>query len=464
MKIFAFYHGIVPGNSVPWPCVCISSQAYFNSQLEGDPNGDGTLNHINTRDELREYDPRLFALLEEAFPCGNHIIHRCADVDQHEIHNHDIKMNCPFNTPSPTLPETCVDKHDSCAGWAQQGECEDNPGFMNRECARSCGSCDLTICRQIVPSNCIDCMSLGKACVGDHQKKCEDMGWNPKTNTCEDTIICPPIIPSNCDDCTILGPDCVREHTLFCKSVGWDFLTNTCGIVCPPIAVDHCDDCTILGKECVEQGGYTEQCNDMGWEADTNTCGIVCPSIVPSNCDDCTILGPDCVREHTLFCKSVGWDFLTNTCGIVCPPIAVDHCDDCTILGKDCVDQEGYTKQCRDMAYVSETNSCPNDNGCKRPSECSDCTFMDKKCLKKYKKECKALGYKKKKCPTDPINCPPIEPDHCDDCTILGSECLFGEKRQNCVKMGWKAKKNKCKSKGGEKCQKAKNCKGMFAP
>ena len=115
------------------------------------------------------------------------------------------------------------------------------------------------------------------------------------------------------------------------------------------------------------------------------------------------------------------------------------------------------------MGYVAEKNSCPNENGCKRPSECSDCTLMDKKCLKKYKKEFKALGYKKKKCPTDPVNCPPIEPDHCDDCTILGSECLFGEKRQNCVKMGWKAKKNKCKSKGGEKCQKAKNCKGMSA-
>ena len=38
----------------------------------------------------------------------------------------------------------CVDTHNECAKWAQQGECQANPGWMLRNCMKSCGvkTCD----------------------------------------------------------------------------------------------------------------------------------------------------------------------------------------------------------------------------------------------------------------------------------------------------------------------------------
>ena len=39
---------------------------------------------------------------------------------------------------------SCVDKDSECIGWAQSGECKSNPGFMNVQCARSCGLCTAT--------------------------------------------------------------------------------------------------------------------------------------------------------------------------------------------------------------------------------------------------------------------------------------------------------------------------------
>ena len=35
----------------------------------------------------------------------------------------------------------CRDEHAACEGWAKDGECESNPGFMRTQCAASCDSC-----------------------------------------------------------------------------------------------------------------------------------------------------------------------------------------------------------------------------------------------------------------------------------------------------------------------------------
>ena len=54
-----------------------------------------------------------------------------------------------FTPPPPPAPPGCVDEHDECVGWAESGECDENPTFMvGREgfpgdCLRSCGRCDL---------------------------------------------------------------------------------------------------------------------------------------------------------------------------------------------------------------------------------------------------------------------------------------------------------------------------------
>ena len=51
-------------------------QSYFHVNSYANPP-DGIHNHINTREKLRTYDPTLYALVKEVFPCGNFIKDRC---------------------------------------------------------------------------------------------------------------------------------------------------------------------------------------------------------------------------------------------------------------------------------------------------------------------------------------------------------------------------------------------------
>ena len=69
----------------------VGVQAYFNVGGKGPEHGDGIFNHVNNRYDLYHYDPNLYALINEAFPCANDIIDRCGS--QNGIFG-DIKMNC----------------------------------------------------------------------------------------------------------------------------------------------------------------------------------------------------------------------------------------------------------------------------------------------------------------------------------------------------------------------------------
>lgn len=54
-----------------------------------------------------------------------------------------------FVPPPPPAPPGCENKHTECNGWAEGGECENNPEYMigtveqPGECILSCGRCDL---------------------------------------------------------------------------------------------------------------------------------------------------------------------------------------------------------------------------------------------------------------------------------------------------------------------------------
>lgn len=47
----------------------------------------------------------------------------------------------------PALPEDCTDTTPKCTSWAEEGECENNPGFMRGDsfslgaCRKSCEEC-----------------------------------------------------------------------------------------------------------------------------------------------------------------------------------------------------------------------------------------------------------------------------------------------------------------------------------
>ena len=42
-----------------------------------------------------------------------------------------------------TCEAPCIDKAAQCELWAEQGECERNPGYMVLNCMRSCDACHL---------------------------------------------------------------------------------------------------------------------------------------------------------------------------------------------------------------------------------------------------------------------------------------------------------------------------------
>ncbi|CAH1266494.1 OIT3 [Branchiostoma lanceolatum] len=64
-------------------------QSFFNVNHESDPS-DGIHNHVNTRAELRTYDPDLYRIIEEIFPCGNFPVKRC----KRDYANYTLKMDC----------------------------------------------------------------------------------------------------------------------------------------------------------------------------------------------------------------------------------------------------------------------------------------------------------------------------------------------------------------------------------
>jgi len=43
--------------------------------------------------------------------------------------------------PTPPMPN-CSDNNRYCSYWAARGECSNNPSYMNRNCARSCNTCE----------------------------------------------------------------------------------------------------------------------------------------------------------------------------------------------------------------------------------------------------------------------------------------------------------------------------------
>ena len=148
----------------------VGTQAYFNQGKNGPVGGDGVHNHIDTREELKRYDPTLYAILKEVFPCGNMPIDRC---DRNQDYTGPIRMNCDGKgvTPGPTInpptinpptinppstsstttqpPITCTDIGQHCPYWARTGECQKNALYMLENCKKSCNLC-------IGGSNCAD--------------------------------------------------------------------------------------------------------------------------------------------------------------------------------------------------------------------------------------------------------------------------------------------------------------------
>jgi hypothetical protein len=56
------------------------------------------------------------------------------------LDENDSIFHCLKSPPTYSFPD-CVDDDHRCAGWAKQGECNTNPGYMNKSCKKSCNVC-----------------------------------------------------------------------------------------------------------------------------------------------------------------------------------------------------------------------------------------------------------------------------------------------------------------------------------
>ncbi|XP_046550965.1 uncharacterized protein LOC124260723 [Haliotis rubra] len=128
------------------------TQSYFSvNAYSAVPNG--IHNHVNTPETLRQYDPQLFSLIKEVFPCGNTYLKRC-NTSRNAERSQQLRMNCNLEgggnetgsgsgTGSGTGSSgaSCEDTDPDCSSWSQTGECARNPGYMLSSCRRSCGQC-----------------------------------------------------------------------------------------------------------------------------------------------------------------------------------------------------------------------------------------------------------------------------------------------------------------------------------
>ena len=74
------------------------AQSYFDCNDEQNPPN-GIHNHINTRTELKSYDPVLYGFLKEIFPCQNRFLKRCdARAGMYDVL---FELNHPFYTGLP---------------------------------------------------------------------------------------------------------------------------------------------------------------------------------------------------------------------------------------------------------------------------------------------------------------------------------------------------------------------------
>lgn len=155
--------------STPQEYFAEAVQSFFNvNDYANPPNG--IHGPINTRPKLKNYDPAIYRMILEVFPCQNYILDRCkrgAPIPP-------FKMNCdgdgprtqhpPTEPPQPptdpptttqgttTLPPpttepkdmNCDDTNEHCRPWADRGYCEKYSGYtqyMMRHCSESCRCC-----------------------------------------------------------------------------------------------------------------------------------------------------------------------------------------------------------------------------------------------------------------------------------------------------------------------------------
>jgi len=135
-------------------------QSFFNCHISVYPTN-GIHNNISTRDKLRKYDPELYYILEEVFPCKNkyYWCHKGTPPDPLMDCAGDVTTK-PKSTEVPTqVPKEkdCVDKSSHCSAWSRDGYCLGTYEiYMKENCRKSCNLCPTTTPLPTTASDCVD--------------------------------------------------------------------------------------------------------------------------------------------------------------------------------------------------------------------------------------------------------------------------------------------------------------------
>ena len=109
-----------------------AAQIYFN--VNGYAS-DGIHNDVNTRDKLKTYDPQLYALVQEVFPCANVIVDRCGSSGKR-------KRKKALRTQCVSRDNQCKDRHRrKCKLWKNSGNLRCNERKHKRMCRKTCDVC-----------------------------------------------------------------------------------------------------------------------------------------------------------------------------------------------------------------------------------------------------------------------------------------------------------------------------------
>ncbi|CAC5415195.1 unnamed protein product [Mytilus coruscus] len=147
-------------------------QSYFNVNTHLD-KADGVHGPISNRKSLQKYDPALYDLVHEVFPCKNTFLKRCESTRGKELEQ-ELKMNCKESSnevisKDSTMSDVdyednlglgdrisyCKDNDKMCVIWAFKGECTTNQGYMVFNCQKSC---------QVCSGSFTDCLDKNKKC------------------------------------------------------------------------------------------------------------------------------------------------------------------------------------------------------------------------------------------------------------------------------------------------------------
>ena len=98
----------------------------------------------------------------------------------------------------------CKDTKKQCAGWAESGGCNDNPGFMALHCPVTCG-----VCKDKCKDRAADCpgWTAQGECFNNAQFMCARPVHAPHPPRTPGTLLHPPATP-----CTLPAPSCNPLH------------------------------------------------------------------------------------------------------------------------------------------------------------------------------------------------------------------------------------------------------------